>query len=219
MRKLRTKAPASAPLVPRPAPVTSRFAATRFGADASAATAVEFAILIPVFAALIYAIAQIGLYFYFSASLYNVTETATRQILVGSVANQGLTAAQYRTQILCPLLPSEMSCDNVITNIQVAPSQASGGFYSLTNYTPNSQSPLGYTMTGLVQPPMDNNKTSYCIGAGGSVVAVQVYYAMPVLGLSWMLSGATQWNGQDVVFIGATSVFMNEPFNTSYSGC
>jgi Flp pilus assembly protein TadG len=190
-----------------------------FAADNRATTAVEFAILIPVFAALIYVIAQIGLYFYFSASLYNVTEEATRQILVGSVANQGLTADQYRTKILCPLLPFEMSCDNVITNIQVAPPQSAGGFYSLTNYAANASNPLGYSLTGLIQPAMDNNKTSYGIGGGGSVVAVQVYYAMPVLGLSWILSGATRWQGQDVVFIGATSVFMNEPFNTSYSGC
>jgi hypothetical protein len=32
---------------------------------------------------------------------------------------------------------------------------------------------------------------------------------MPVLGFSWILGGATRWNGQDVIFIGATSVFMN----------
>jgi Flp pilus assembly protein TadG len=203
------RAPGQATRSPRPP----------FRVDAGAATAVEFALLIPVFSALLYVIAQIGLYFYFSASLYNVTEQATRQILVGAVANQGLSAADYRTKVLCPLLPFEMSCNNIITNIQVAPSQSSGGFYSLTNYTADPNNPLGYTMTGLITPPMDNNKTSYCIGGGGSVVAVQVYYAMPVLGLAWILSGATRYNGQDVIFITASSVFMNEPFTTNYSGC
>jgi pilus assembly protein Flp/PilA len=190
-----------------------------FVADPSATTAVEFAILIPVFSALIYVIAQIGLYFYFSASLYNVTEAATRKILVGEVAQQGLTAAQYRENVLCPALPFEMSCDNIITNIQVAPSQAEGGFQSLTNYVPDPNNPLGYTMTGLIPPVMNNNKTSFCVGGGGSVVTAQVYYAMPVLGLAWMISGATQRNGTDVIFIGATSVFMNEPFNANNAGC
>jgi Flp pilus assembly protein TadG len=198
---------------------SAKQAALRLRADTRGVTVVEFALLIPFFAALIYAIAQVGLYFYFSASLYNVTEAATRQILVGAVAQGNLTATQYRTQVLCPLLPFEMSCNNIITNIQVAPAQSAGGFLNLTNYTANPQSPLGYTLTGLTQPTMDNSKTSFCIGGSGSVVAVQVFYAMPVLGLSWIGGGST-WNGQNVVFIGATSVFKNEPFTANnYTGC
>jgi Flp pilus assembly protein TadG len=191
----------------------------RFARDRRAVTAVEFAILSPIFIWLVFQICQIGLYFFFSASLYRVTEQATRQILLGSVANSSLTAAQYRSQILCPMLPSEMSCANIITNIQVAPSYSSGGFYSLTNYQTSKSNPLGYTLTGVTTPPLDNSKTSFCIGSGGSMVAVQVFYAMPVLGLPWMLPGSTMWNGRPSIFIGATSVFKNEPFTTSYKGC
>src|ERR1700722_5003563 len=53
----------------------------------------EFAALVPLFIGLIFTIAQIGLYFYYSASLYYVTHAAARQILTGGVANQNLTAA------------------------------------------------------------------------------------------------------------------------------
>jgi hypothetical protein len=41
---------------------------------------------------------------------------------------------------------------------------------------------------------------------------------MPVLGIPEVLGAAT-FNGQSVIFIGATAVFKNEPFSTNYSGC
>jgi len=194
----------------------------RLPGERRAATAVEFAVLLPLFVGLVFMLAQVGLYFYFSTTLYYVTEKATRQILTGGVANQNLTAAQFRTQVLCPLLPGAMSCSNIITNIQIPPPWSgtdSGGFYALTNIRYGGSNPSGYTMTGLNQPPMNNNNTSFCIGAAGSIVAVQVYYAMPVIGIPQMLTGAVPFNGQSVIFISATSVFKNEPFTTAYTGC
>jgi len=199
-----------------------RHAVRRLVGECSGIAAIEFAVLLPAFAGLIYMIAQIGLYFYFSTTLYYVTQKATRQILTGGVANLGYTAAQYRTNILCPLLLTasygSMPCGNIITNIEVVPSWSgytSGGFYSLTNITTNPSNPLGYTMTGLTAPTMNNNNTSFCIGSPGSIVIAQVYYAMPVLGIPAMLANVTTFNGQSVIFISATSVFKNEPFTPS----
>jgi hypothetical protein len=68
-------------------------------------------------------------------------------------------------------------------------------------------------MTGLNNPTMNNNNTSFCIGTGGAIIAAQIYYAMPVLGISQMLPNASTFNGQSVVFISATSVLKNEPFS------
>lgn len=180
----------------------------------------EFATLLPLFVGLLFVIAQLGLYFYYSASLYYVTQAAARKILTGSVANQNLTAAQFRSQILCPLLPGSMSCSNIITNVQVIPEASQpSGFYTLMNYVKNTSSALGYTMTGLATVPMNNNSTSYCIGSPGAIVAVEVYYAMPVLGISWFLADSSTYNGQSVMFISATAAFKNEPFTSSYTGC
>jgi Flp pilus assembly protein TadG len=217
--------PASAKIVKTWASPFARFsprAVRRLIGERSGIAAVEFAMLSGVFIVLLFMVVQVGLYFYFSTWLYYVTQKATRQILTGGVASQGLTAAQYRTQILCPLLPGGMSCNNIITNIQVVPpwtGVTSGGFYSLTNMVNNPSNPLGYTMTGLSTPPMNNNQTSFCIGSPGSIIVAQVYYAMPVIGIPAMLTNASSYNGSSVVFIGATSVFKNEPFTTSYSGC
>jgi Flp pilus assembly protein TadG len=225
---------ASAEIIKNRASPRARFsprAVRRFIGERSGIAAVEFAALSGLFVGLLFMVAQIGLYFYFSTTLYYVTQRATRQILTGSVVNDaptGLTAAQYRTQILCPILTQasygSMSCNNIITNIQVVPpwtGDTSGGFYSLTNMVNNASNPLGYTMTGLTTPQMNNNQTSFCIGTPGAIIVAQVYYAMPVIGIPAMLTNASTYNGSSVIFISATSVFKNEPFinNPNYSGC
>ena len=207
---------------PRLAPLPIR-AVRRLVRERSGLAAVEFAVLLPMFAYLIFMISQVGLYFYFSTTLYYVTDAATRQILTGSVASLGFTQAQYQNQILCPLLPGSMSCNNVITNIQVVLSaewRTSGGFsFFLTNIVTNPSSPEGYTMTGLTTPSMNNSLTSFCIGTAGSIIIAQVYYAMPVIGIPAMLTNAKTFNGQSVIFISATSVFKNEPFAAITSSC
>jgi len=96
---------------------------------------------------------------------------------------------------------------NVLDNIQIAPAD----FTTLENATHNG-----------LQPPatMNNGNLSFCIGGTGSMVAVQIFYAMPVLGLSWLANTPT-FNGQNVIFISATSVFKNEPFavTSGFTGC
>lgn len=187
-----------------------RKAIVALGTDASGISAIEFAGLLVFFMMIVGEILQLGLYFYTSASLNYATNKAVRQILIGAVANQNLTAAQFRTQILCPLLPGAMSCANVITNVQtVTEGTNPNGFYSFVNAA----------QTSLIVPSMNNNLTSFCIGTGGSYVIVQVFYAMPVLGLSWLLANATTWNGSSVYFVSANSAFRSEPFQTTYSGC
>ena len=220
---------ASAKIVKTWASPLARFslhAVRRFIGERSGIAAVEFASLSAFFIFLILMVAQIGLYFYFSTTLYYVTQSATRQILTGSVAHQGLTAAQYRTNVLCPILTAasygSMSCNNIITNVQVVPAwsgSTSGGFYSLTNIVTSGSNPLGYTMTGLTTPSMNNNLTSFCIGSPGAIIIAQVYYAMPVIGIPAMLTHASSFNGSSVIFISATSVFKNEPFTSGYTGC
>ena len=182
----------------------------------NAATAVEFAFVAPLFIAILMAVAQVGLYFYYSASLYRATDVAIRQILVGAAANatQGVngatttsTGAYFRNNILCPQLPGAMSCSNILDNIQIAPAD----FTLLEDAAGDG-----------LQPPaaMDNANLSFCIGGTGSTVAVQIFYAMPVLGLSWLTDTPT-FNGQNVVFISATAVFKNEPFpvTSGFTGC
>ena len=165
--------------------------------------------LTPVYMWIALMVMQVGLYFYYSASLQRATDSAVRQILVGNVANASLTQTQFLDQILCPQL-SHFNCANVVVNLIDAPSN----FYSLTNQVSGSSTPP----SGVTSPPMNNAQTSFCIGGNGSVMVAQVYYAMPVIGIP-AFAASTIFNGQPVVWIGASAVFKNEPFTTSYTGC
>jgi len=183
-------------------------ALARFARAERGVSAIEFAMLMPLFIGFIFMILQVGLYFYCSTYLSYATTIAARQIMTGAVAAQGLSGAQFRTNILCPALPGGMACSNIITNVQVVPAGNNGAGWTAL-----------LTTSGLVTPQMNNSNTTFCIGGAGSLVAVETFYAMPVLGIPQMLPGATTYNNQSVIFIGSTAAIKNEPFSAQNSGC
>ena len=184
----------------------ARRAVLRLLTQRSASAISEFAMVVPAFLLLVVETMQIGVYFYTSASLDHATNAAARQIMTGAVYSAGLTAAQFRTQILCPLLPASMSCSSIVTNIQNVPEAVSpAGFYTYVNAN----------ATAIIAPTMDNKLTSFCPGIRGSYLYVQVYYAMPVISPIWYAAASVNWNGDTVHFVSAASAFKNEPFQSS----
>ena len=181
-----------------------------FCSNVSGVAAIEFALLAPIFCYIIFLIFQIGLYLYFLASLDNAVSIASRQVLTGRFANSGLSPNDFRTNVLCPLLPSVMSCNSIILNSVVIGPGNSGAGWSVA-FNP--------TWTALNMPSMDNSKTTVCLGNTSSIVAMQVYYAMPVLGIPTGLGIVSPFNGSTVIFLRSTATWMNEPFSSSYTGC
>ena len=172
----------------------------------SASAMTEFAMVVPAFLLLVVETMQIGVYFYTLASLDHATNAAARQIMTGAVYSAGLTAAQFRTQILCPLLPGSMSCSNIVTNIQNVPEAVSpAGFYTYVNAN----------ATAVIVPAMNNRLTRFCPGISSSNLYIQVYYAMPVISPIWYAVASVKWNGNTVHFVSAASAFKNEPFQSS----
>ena len=141
-----------------------------FGRERKAVAAVEFALVGLVGLELLVEIMQAGTYFYTSAGVERATSKAVRQILTGAVNSAGYTATQFRANVLCPAISgTNLSCGNVITNIQtVSEAPSPGGFYALLN---SSQ-------TGLLRPPLDNSQTTYCTGTSQSYVFVQILSAL-----------------------------------------
>ena len=196
----------------RPAPSRWRNAACRraggFRRDRRGSAAVEFAIVGLLAIEFVLETMQVGYYFYTSASLESATNKATRQIMTGAVSAAGYTAAQFRSNVLCPLLPGAMACGSVVTNIQsVSEDVAPNGFYAFVNAS----------QSAVVMPTMNNAQTTFCSGSTGSVIYAQVYYAMPVFSPAWRAL-ATTWNGNPVHFVTAASAFKNEPFQGG-TGC
>ena len=175
----------------------------RFLRHRKGSAAVEFGLIALASLELLTESMQAGLYFYTSAGLERATWKASRQILTGSVSGQGLTATQFRSNVMCPAISAmSLSCSNLITNVQtVSEGVSPNGFYSLVNAT----------QTALTHPTLDNTQTSYCIGTDGSYVFVQVLYAMPVFSPFWR-AFATSFNGSPSYIVQSTAAFRNEPF-------
>ncbi len=191
-------------------PLAAKRTLRRFRRHRSGSAAVEFALIALVSLELLTEAMQAGLYFYDSAGVERATWTASRQILTGNVSGQGLTATQFRSNVLCPAISSaHLSCANLITNVQkVSEDVAPNGFYSLLNTT----------QTGLTRPALNNSQTSYCIGTDGSYVFVQILYAMPVFSPFWK-AFATNFNGTASYIIQSTAAFRNEPFQANTTAC
>jgi Flp pilus assembly protein TadG len=181
--------------------------------ERSAAVAVEFAMIGAPFLLMILEIFQSALFVYCSGMLDHATQAAARQIMTGSVQNGSLTAAQFRTNLLCPQLPATMPCGNVIVNLQTFSEAAyPGGFYSFVNAA----------QTAIIMPPLDNTQTTFCPGGSGQYVYLQVYYAMPLIGAIWLPAVTTTFHGQTVKLVPAAAAFKNEPYQSSYTppaGC
>ena len=195
----------------RPTQLRPRPRHADFGRDTRASVAIEFAMVGLACAGLVIEAMQVGFYVYTSAALSNATAKAVRKVMTGAVSQQGLSSAQFRMQVLCPLLPAAMSCDSVVTNMQsVSEDVLPNGFYKFVNAA----------RTAVITPAMDNARTSFCSGSSGTVIYAQVYYAMPVFSPAWRAVGTTSFNGAPTHLVSAAAVFKNEPFPSSAaSGC
>jgi Flp pilus assembly protein TadG len=193
--------------------------AESFLRDRKATTAIEFAFLAPMFIAVSLAILEVGLYQMYTAGLSYATQKAARQILLGNVANGAnsngapVNLTTFVNDYLCPSLPPFMACSSVVVNSQVmnveSTPQGASAWWTLMNTA----------QTGLAPVPMNNTQTNFCIGAGGSTVALEVYYAMPFWALPLWNTPTTTLNGSTVMWIASTAAFRNEPFSTGYAGC
>lgn len=171
--------------------------------------AVEFAMIGSALFLLVLGTMQIGVYLYIAATMERAVATATRQVMTGTASAGSMTAAQFRSNVLCPLLPAAMSCSSVITNIVTVSQGADpNGFYQFVNSK----------RSWIVPPTMNNTQTSFCTGTAGSVIYAQVYYAMPIIIPVILRSVASTFNGKSVYFVGAFAAFRNEPFQSVSQG-
>ncbi len=181
--------------------------------------AVEFGLIAaPVIFTLLAAV-EAGFDLYNRNMLDNATQEVARKIMTGAVQsmtinNQPINATQFRTNVVCPLLPSVFSCNNVIVNVETFTEAAyPGGFYNFVNSRQSS----------LTLPPLDNSETSYCIGATGAYVLLQILYPLPLVTNVLAPGTVITFNGRKVRLLFSNAAFKNEPFPAgSYvppSGC
>jgi len=202
--------------MPRPQPPSrgAKFIRDFLAAD-EGATAVELGFLAPIFIGASLMLVELGLYELYSASLSYATQKAARQILTGQFANSADTSiAGFVNNSVCASLAPPMTCDRIVLNSQKLTSQSTPGGASAWWTLMNA------AQTNIAAPAtMDNTKTTFCIGASGDTIALEVYYAMPFWSIPLMGTPTTTFNGSPVIWIASTAAFRNEPFTTTYTGC
>jgi Flp pilus assembly pilin Flp len=180
-----------------PQPFTSvRTALRRFRRNRHGSAAVEFALVAPVFFALLFAIIETAIIFFAGQVLETVTQDSSRLIMTGQAQIAAYkTADDFKTNVVCPRINVLFDCKNGISVDVQSYSQ-----FSAVKIIP----PIDASLT-FVAP---NN---YSPGGAGNIVVVRLFYQWPlfVTGLGYNISNLKN----NMRLLTATAAFQNEPFN------
>jgi Flp pilus assembly protein TadG len=176
----------------------------RFRRNRRGSAAVEFALVAPVFFALLFAIIETAIVFTASQVLETVTQDSARIIMTGQAQNAGYNAVTFRTNVVCPVgsLASVLfDCANgIYIDVESYP--------AFTNVVINSQIDGSNNFI---------NNMKYCPGNAGDIVVVRLFYQWPlfVTGLGYNIANLTGSKR----LLSATAAFRNEPFLATSSAC
>ena len=161
----------------------------RFRDNRTGASAVEFAIIAPIFLVLLFAIIETALMFFASQVLENMTQDAARMILTGEAQTAKYQQADFKAYV-CSQFPALFSCANLVVNVQSASSVSSVSF---APFDANCNQAVGYSP-----------------GGPGDTVLVQVSYKWQlfVTGLGYNIANCPNRQRNLV----ASAAFQNEPY-------
>jgi Flp pilus assembly protein TadG len=170
-----------------------RKALRRFRRNRRGSAAVEFALVAPVFFALLFAIIETAIVFFAGQVLETVTQDSARFIMTGQAQTGGYSQSQFKTYV-CGKISVLFDCVNgVYVDVQSYPA-----------------------FSGVsINDPIDGSKNfvppnNYSPGGPGDIVVVRLFYQWPlvVTGLGYNianLSGSKR-------LLTATAAFRNEPY-------
>ena len=172
----------------------------RFRRNRRGSAAVEFALVAPIFFAVLFAIIELSLVFFASQMLETVTQDTARLIMTGQAQNASYTQASFKDAVCAKLVVMFDCLSGVYIDVRSYPEFASIN----------------------ISPPVDAsgsfvNTMKYCPGKDGDVVVVRLFYQWPIFvtGLGFNLSNL----GSNKRLLTATAAFQNEPFPTPGVTC
>ena len=185
------------------APTASvRNALRRFRRNRRGSAAVEFALVAPVFFALLFAIIETAIVFFAGQVLETVTQDSARMILTGQAQTAAYTQADFKRVVVCgPLINVLFDCTNgIYVDVQ--------SYSAFSNVTITDPIDAGKNFV---------NNMKYCPGNAGDIVVVRLFYQWPlfVTGLGYNIANLS---GSKRLLTG-TAAFRNEPFLASASAC
>jgi Flp pilus assembly protein TadG len=172
--------------------MVSRNAFRRFCSSRRGSAAVEFALVAPIFFALLFAIIETAIIFFAGQVLETITQNAARMILTGQAQTASYTQAQFKTYV-CSQIPALFSCSNVYVDVESYPSFSSVAINSQIDGDKNFI-----------------NNMQYNPGGPGDIVVVRLFYQWPlfVTGLGYNISNLSG----NMRLLTATAAFRNEPY-------
>ncbi len=164
----------------------------RFRRNRRGSAAVEFALVAPVFFALLFAIIETAIMFFASQVLETITQNSARMIMTGQAQTAAYTQAQFQTYV-CSQIPALFTCGNVYVDVESYP--------AFSNVVINSQIDSGGNFI---------NNMQYSPGGRGDIVVVRLFYQWPlfVTGLGYNISNLSG----NKRLLAATAAFRNEPY-------
>ncbi len=183
------------PMSPPAAPTNSRRnVLRRFGRNRRGSAAVEFALVAPVFFALLFAIIETALMFFASQVLETITQNSARMIVTGQAQSGSYTQTQFKTYV-CGQIPALFNCANLYVDVESYPAFSNIGTMS-TQIDANGN--------------FVNNNMQYSPGGPGDIVVVRLFYPWQlfVTGLGFNMSNLS---GSQRLLV-ATAAFQNEPY-------
>jgi Flp pilus assembly protein TadG len=167
----------------------------KLAGDETGSPAVEFALVFPIFIAVVLATLQAGTIFLVKAFFESGAEQAARIVLTNQTGS--VTAAQFKTEI-CNQLTALFNCAQVTVELEPLPA----GTTNLTSMLPQ------FNSSGVVvsTPAIDVGASA---GASGTDMLLVVMYPWPVYGGPLGLNFANLGNGK--MLMTSTQVFRIEP--------
>ena len=180
-------------------------AVRRFRRSRGGSAAVEFALVAPMFFALLFAIIETGLMFFANQVLETLTQDSARVIQTGQAMTPGgisatqtgpLTAAQFQSQVVCANIPALLSCDKISIDVE--------------SYPPTQAWPASFSNQIDSNGNFISNNLQYNTGGPCDVVIVRLFYPWPlfVTGLGYNISNLA---GNKRLLWGSAA-FRNEPY-------
>ena len=165
----------------------------RFRRNRRGSAAVEFALVAPVFFALLFAIIETAIVFFAGQVLETMTQDSARLIMTGQAQTASYTQAQFKTHRLRPI-PVLFNCADIYVDVQSYPRFAERRDHRSDRRRQEFHAP----------------QLNYCPGSAGDIVVVRVFYQWPlfVTGLGYNISNLTGSKR----LLSATAAFRNEPF-------
>jgi Flp pilus assembly protein TadG len=164
----------------------------RFRRNRRGSAAVEFALVAPLFFALLFAIIETAIVFFANQVLETIAQDSARMILTGQAQTASYTQTDFKTYV-CGRIPALFTCGNIFVDVESYP--------TFTNVTINNQIDASNNFI---------NNMQYSPGGPGDIVVVRLFYQWPlfVTGLGYNIANLS---GSKRLLTG-TAAFRNEPY-------